>query len=331
MSLRGSRLPLAATYDVGLFDLDGVIYIGHAGVPHAAEAVLRAQARGMRRAYVTNNASRTPEQVAVSLTDLGVPAEPVDVVTSAQAAAGVLAAELAPGSRVLVAGGEGLVVAMTRAGLSAVHSLEERPVAVASGHDPSHTWALIDEACLALATGLRWVAANVDATIPSPRGPLPGSGAVVALLTTATGRSPDVIAGKPHPALHRACVERTGAAHPLVIGDRLDTDIEGAHAAGVDSLLVMTGVTGVADLLAAPPRQRPTFLAADLRGLLLAHPTPAGTGTTVEVGTARATIRDTVITVGGSDADDRLRACCVLAWRAVDAGLSAGSISVAPP
>ena len=328
MSLRGSDRPLAGSYDVGLFDLDGVIYVGEEVVAHAAEAVRAAEQGGMRRAYVTNNAARTPRQVAARLVGMGVPAEPAEVVTSAQAAARVLARQLAPGSAVLVAGGEGLIVAVAEAGLVPVRTLSERPAAVATGHDPSHTWALIDEACLALQTGLPWIASNVDLTIPSPRGRLPGSGSVVALLSAATSRQPDTVAGKPHPALHRESVERTGARHPLVIGDRLDTDIEGARAAGVDSLLVLTGVTALAELLVAPPHQRPTYLSADLRGLLIAHPAPILRPGHCQTGTASATVAGTVITVTGPDPDDRLRAICVAAWQAADGGEDPTTLTV---
>ena len=313
MSLRGSSQALAEAYDVGLFDLDGVIYVGDEVVAHAADAVSAAEQLGMRRAYVTNNAARTPEQVAQRLAGMGVPAQADEVVTSAQAAARVLAAELAPGSAVLVGGGEGLIVAVRDVGLTPVRSLADLPLAVVNGHDPSHTWALIDEACLALQAGLPWIVSNVDLTIPNPRGRLPGSGAVVALLSAATGRRPDIIAGKPHPALHRESMERTQAKHPLIIGDRLDTDIEGALAAGVDSLLVLTGVTGLAELLLAPAKQRPTYLATDLRGLLSSHPEPATSERQCTTGTARATRDGTVIRVTGADPDDRLRAACVLA------------------
>lgn len=319
-ALLGSAQPLAARYDVCLLDLDGVIYVGDEVVAHAAGAIKAAGEQGMRRAYVTNNASRTPQQVAAKLMALGVPAVPAEVVTSAQVAARVLAEQLAPGSAVLVAGGEGLIVAVAEAGLLPVHTLADAPRAVASGHDPSHDWSLIDEACLALQTGLPWIVSNTDATIPSARGRLPGSGAVVALLSAATGRIPDTIAGKPYPAMHRASVERTHARNPLIVGDRLDTDIEGARAAGVDSLLVLTGVTGLAELLTAPPHHRPSYLASDLRGLLVGHPAPELAEDNCTTGTSRATRSGSVITVAGPDADDRIRAACALAWQAADAG-----------
>jgi ribonucleotide monophosphatase NagD (HAD superfamily) len=133
------------------------------------------------------------------------------------------------------------------------------------------TYADLAEACLALRRGVTWVAANRDATLPTTRGELPGCGALVAALEAATGRRPEV-AGKPELTLHEESVRRSRARRPLVVGDRLDTDIAGAQAAGTPSLLVLTGVTDLAALERAGPGERPTYLAADLRGLLTAHP-----------------------------------------------------------
>ena len=318
--LVGCDEPLATAHDVALLDLDGVVYVGDAAVPHAVEALAAATRAGMRSAYVTNNALRTPVEVAAHLVRLRLPAAPQDVVTSAQAAARLLAERLPRGARVLVAGGEGLRAALRDRGLEPVASSGEDPAAVVTGHDPEQTWARLAEAALALGAGLPWVASNTDASIPSPRGRLPGAGAVVALLATATGREPDAVAGKPHPALHRESVERTGARRPLVVGDRLDTDIEGALAAGAASLLVLTGVTGAAELLAAPAGRRPTHVAADLRGLLEAQPPSRDDGADVLVGEARATAGDDLLTVAGGTAPDRLRAACVVAWRRADDG-----------
>jgi len=330
--LRGTAEPLATAYDVALLDLDGVIYVGAEAVPHAAQSLATARELGQRSAFVTNNALRTPDVVAGQLRDLGVPAEAVDVVTSAQAAASVLSARLPVGSRVLLVGGEGLRVALHDRGLVPVSSADDDPVAVVTGHDPQMTWARLAEAALALGRGATWIASNTDANIPSRRGRLPGAGSVVALLSTATGRCPDEVAGKPHPALHRESVERTGARRPLVVGDRLDTDIEGAHAGGAASLLVLTGVTDPGDLLAAPPRQRPTHVAADLRGLLVRHPWPdisaaASDGAAASVGTAHASRDGQRLLVAGEDPVDRLRAACVLAWGAADAGRPSTDVS----
>jgi len=318
--LAGSVGPLQDSYDVALLDLDGVVYVGDDAVPHAVEALLAAERAGMRPAYVTNNALRTPEEVAAHLRRLGLPAAAGDVVTSAQAAARLLAERLPAGARVLVAGGEGLRVALRDRGLVPVEGAGEGPVAVVTGHDPGQTWTRLAEAAVALGRGARWVAANTDASIPSPRGPLPGAGAIVAMLAAATGLAPEAVAGKPHPALHHESIERTGARHPLVVGDRLDTDIEGAVRGGAASLLVLTGVSDAEQVLRAPVHQRPTHLAGDLRGLAQAHPAPSAEGGAVTVGSARARVDDHVLVVTGDGAMDRLRAACALSWRRADAG-----------
>jgi len=110
------------------------------------------------------------------------------------------------------------------------------------------------------------VATNTDATLPSPRGPLPGNGAMVEAVAFATGARPETV-GKPAPTLFRSAAQRAGASRPLVVGDRIDTDIAGAVAAGYDSLLVLTGVSSADDLVAAGPRQRPTYVGHDLGAL----------------------------------------------------------------
>ena len=257
---------LAETYDVALVDLDGVVYVGPDAIDHAAAALAEARRAGMRLAFVTNNAARPPHTVAEHLGRLGVGVDVDEVITSAQAAARVLADELTAGARVLVVGGEGLAVALSERGLTPVSSADAEPAAVASGFHPDVGWRLLAEGAFAVATGILWVASNTDRTLPTPRGIAPGNGTLVDAVRSATGRDP-IVAGKPEPPMHREMVLRTGARRPLVVGDRLDTDIEGARRAGVDSLLVLTGVTGPAQLVNAPPRHRPTFLAEDLRAL----------------------------------------------------------------
>ena len=115
------------------------------------------------------------------------------------------------------------------------------------------------------------MASNADLTLPSSRGNQPGNGSFMQVIATATGVKP-LVAGKPEPPLHHESVLRTGAKHPLVVGDRLDTDIESAVRVDADSLLVLTGVTSPAEAILAPPAQRPTYLAEDLSGLLEPHP-----------------------------------------------------------
>ena len=262
----GGPRPLCVTYDVALLDLDGVVYRGDEPVPYAAEAIAAARAAGMRMEFVTNNASRTPAAVVAHLASVGVPATEAEVATAAQAAATLLGTLVRAGARVLVTGGEGLRVAVSDAGYEVVASADDAPDAVVQGYTPGIGYGDLAEAALAVRAGAVWVASNLDTTIPTARGELPGNGALVALVATATGRRPDAVAGKPERALHDEAVRRSGARRPLVVGDRLDTDVEGAARAGCDSLLVLTGVADEAALAAAGTR--PTYVGADLRALL---------------------------------------------------------------
>ncbi|MDT0345555.1 HAD hydrolase-like protein [Streptomyces litchfieldiae] len=327
----GSARALSEVYDTALLDLDGVVYAGGDAIPHAVESLRAARAGGMRLAYVTNNAARTPETVAGHLSRLGVPADPAEVVTSAQAVARLIAEEVPAGARVLCAGGEGLRVALRERGLTPVDSADDDPVAVVQGYGgPELPWGVLTEAALAVNRGASWFASNTDLTIPSGRGIAPGNGAAVEVVRIATGRTREPrVAGKPRPPMHRESILRTGAERPLVVGDRLDTDIEGAHAGGVDSLLVLTGVTDAAELLAARPGHRPTYVAADLRGLLVPQPEVVRDGDGFVCGGWRARAGEgrleLVAGAVGGEPLDGLRALCAAAWTA--AGAAAGAVS----
>ncbi len=254
---------LARQHDCLLLDLDGTVFRGHEPTAGALESLADLESRVL---YVTNNASRAPAEVAEHLRELGFTAEPDDVVTSAQSAAHLLAARLPAGSAVLVVGTDALAGEVSKAGLRPVRSFDEGPVAVVQGHSPSTAWPDLAEAALAVRAGALWVAANVDLTLPSERGLLPGNGSMVAALRVATGRDP-LVAGKPQPTLMNDALSRGAFATPLVVGDRLDTDIAGAVAAGLPSLMVLTGVSTAVDAVRAVPEERPGYLAADLRGL----------------------------------------------------------------
>jgi glycerol-1-phosphatase len=300
-------------------------------VAHAAEGVAAAREAGTAVAFVTNNASRAPEEVAAVLTRLGVPAEAADVVTSGQAAARLVAERVPAGSPVLVTGSPALAAQVEAAGLRPVRTVaaagEGGPVAVVQGLHPQTTWADLAEATAAVHAGALWVTGNRDSTLPSPRGPLPGNGTLVAAVATATGREP-LVAGKPEPALHEESVARVRSARPLVVGDRLDTDVAGAVRAGAESLLVLTGVVDVPALLAAQPGERPTYVGADLRCLALPQPAVVGTADGAVCDGWRATVADGVVRVaaerGGGPAaagglaahTAALRAACSAAWSA---------------
>ncbi|NEA81628.1 HAD hydrolase-like protein [Actinospica acidiphila] len=324
----GSGQALSEAYDTALLDLDGVVYAGGNAIEHAVPSLAVARDGGMRLAYVTNNALRTPDAVAAHLTELGIPAEAGDVITSAQAVARLIADQVPQGSRVLVVGGEGLRVALRERGLEPVESADDEPVAVVQGYGgPELAWGRFAEASYAVARGLPWFASNTDLTIPSGRGIAPGNGAAVEVVRIATGAEPQV-AGKPLPPMHRETILRTGAERPLVVGDRLDTDIEGAFNGGVDSLLVLTGVTDGAQLLAAPPRHRPTYVDADLRGLLTGQPEVVGDGGAFRCGGWAAAAGAGRLELDGDGAPvDGLRALCAAAWTAAGdevCGLDAG-------
>lgn len=256
---------LSQRYDVALLDLDGVVYLGKEPVPHAVESIQQARSQGMRMGYVTNNASRTPEVVAEHLSSFGLDVAVEDVVTSAQAAARVLMAHLEPGSPVLILGGPGLHDAVTNAGFVASDVVDAK--AIVQGFSPEVTWSQLSDACAVLERDVVWVASNMDLTFPLPGHVAPGNGAYVRMLMSISGKQP-LVAGKPATPLMRESVDRLHAQRPLVIGDRLDTDIEGANNAGLDSLLVLTGVTRGEDLHDCVPLHRPTWVAPDLRGLV---------------------------------------------------------------
>lgn len=254
---------LAEEHDCLLLDLDGTVFRGHEATIGAVDTLATIRARTL---YVTNNASREPADVAEHLNALGFSAVADDVVTSAQSAARLLASQLPAGAGVLVVGTDALAAEVSRMGLKPVRQWSDEPVAVVQGHSPQTGWPDLAEAALAIRAGALWVAANVDLTLPSERGLLPGNGSMVAALRAATDREPQV-AGKPQPTLLTDALARGTFQTPLVVGDRLDTDIAGANAAGLPSLLVLTGVSTAADLIRAQASERPTYLAADLRSL----------------------------------------------------------------
>jgi HAD superfamily hydrolase (TIGR01457 family) len=254
---------LVDSYDTVLFDLDGVLYRGPETVPGAPEAVEEVRRRGVRVAFVTNNSSRTPDQVAGKLAGHGVEARADEVVTSAMATAELLGP--AEGRTAFVVGEDGIREALRAAGFAILDDDADRADVVCVGVDTHTTYARLRTAALLVERGARLIATNTDASFPAPDGLWPGAGALLAAITTTIGHGPEVVAGKPHPPLLRTALDRIGGRHPLVVGDRLDTDIDGAAAVGWDSLMVLTGVSTEADLLGAP--NLPTHLGGTLDSL----------------------------------------------------------------
>jgi HAD superfamily hydrolase (TIGR01450 family) len=314
-SLGSCSQPLHTSYDAALLDLDGVLYLGPEPVVNAAAAVAGARAGGMRVVFVTNNASRRPETVALHLSDLGIPAQAQDVVTSGQAAVHWLAERLPSGADVLVLGTDALAEQVSDQGLRPVRT-GDGAQGIVQGLSMTTAWTDLAEASVALRAGALWVAGNADSTYPSPRGALPGNGALVAALEVATGRAP-VVVGKPSPQLHAESVARVGAQRPLVVGDRLDTDVLGAVRVGADSLLVLTGITDPEALLRAPRGSRPTYVGHDLRALLAPQPPVALEPGRSACGSATAWYDGDVLRSSGPD-DLALRAACALAWATAD-------------
>jgi glycerol-1-phosphatase len=313
-----SAKPLVESYDLAMLDLDGVVYIGEIAVPGAPQHLARARKLGVHLAFITNNASRPPEAVVEKLAGIGVTASVGDVVTSAQAAARVLLEQYGAGAPVAVLGAQGLDDALRAVGLEPVRVGDERAVALVSGYGPDVVWRDVMRAAMRVRDGLPWVASNADLSLPTANGPAPGHGVMVDLLERYAGVEA-VVAGKPQRPLLDETVRRVGGERPLMVGDRLDTDIEGAHAAEVDSLLVLTGVTGLNDLVAATPRLRPTYLSGDLGGLFTPHVAPVREGDAWTAGGWRATASDRRLAVAGGGADDDWwRAVAAAAWDHLD-------------
>jgi glycerol-1-phosphatase len=311
-------------YDCLLLDLDGTVFRGHEPTEGAVEALADTPIRTL---FVTNNASRSAAEVADHLVELGFTADGDDVVTSAQSAAHLLAQQLPSGAHVLIIGTDSLAAEISTVGLVPVHSFDDKPVAVVQGHSTTTGWVDLAEAVLAIHAGAVWVATNVDKTLPSERGLLPGNGSMVAAVRTATDAEPQV-AGKPAPTLMTDALARGEFHKPLVVGDRLDTDIAGAIAAELPSLMVLTGVNSARDAVYAVLAERPTYLAHDLRSL---HTSPDD-ATVAGHPAWQVDIAGTTVTVSatgedpGEDGLSVVRATARAVW---DADLDSSAISLA--
>lgn len=261
-------MSLLSGYDAVICDLDGVVHRGHRAVPGSPEALHRIVRGGRRVIYATNNASRPPSDVVAHLTGLGAPARVVDVVTSAQAGA-VRVRELVPaGSPVVALGGAGVVAALAEQDLDPVSPDAPEAAAVLQGYGPALTVSDFLTATRHLLRGVPWVATNGDITLPVEWGVAPGNGAYVELLERAVRRRPDSVTGKPSPPLYNLALERLGRPRDrvLAVGDRLDTDIDGATNAGLHSAWVLSGVSQPSDLIELE-RPAPTYVLRSLADL----------------------------------------------------------------
>jgi HAD superfamily hydrolase (TIGR01450 family) len=328
--LEESTTPIVEAHDLVMFDLDGVVYVGGDAIDGVAERIERLRAARRHVAFVTNNASRTPAQVAEKLVGVGVGAADTDVVTSAQAAARVLVDRHGPGARILVLGGEGLRVALVEAGLEPVDE-PGGAAAVVSGYGPDVRWREIMRVATLVRDGLPYVASNADLTIPTAYGLAPGHGVLVRTITGFAGVAATV-AGKPEKPLMEETVRRVGGDRPIMVGDRLDTDIEGAHAIGIPSLLVLTGVTWLEELATATPELRPSYISPTVEGLFEVHPVPTVGEPGVGLGGWTASVRDGRLTVTGEGSDaDWWRVAATACWLHLDESGNPADVSDTSP
>ena len=321
MPLASSAVPLCEAYDLAMLDLDGVVYRGDEAVDGAVQAIEQARDAGMSMAFLTNNASRPAHRVAERLRAFGVPVTDDEVVTAGAAIARLVAESVPAGSAVLVVGGPGIREPLLSLGLTIVESADDSPAAVVQGFHPDVGWRALAEAAYAIQNGVPWFASNADQTLPTARGIAPGNGSLIDVVRRATGGTP-VVAGKPERGLFDETFDRTQPQRPLMVGDRLDTDIDGALNVGIDALLVLTGISTLDDALALPAHRRPHLVAPDLAGLLRPHSPVDIDGDLATCAGVTVAVKDDVIVRTSDDAADPLalvRAVVGLGWAVADA------------
>ena len=305
---------LIDNFDSLLLDLDGVVYRGRNSIAGAVESIQKAKELGKKVGYITNNASRTPEQIAQQLVDFGIPVFPGEIIGSAEAAAKLLASKLSSG-KVLVVGGEGLRTEVAKQGFEVVDSASDQPVAVLQGFSPEVGWPQLAEAAFAIQAGAIWIATNQDWTLPLEKGIAPGNGTLVGAVHTAVGILPE-FAGKPFRPIFEAALKQLDINNPLVIGDRLDTDIKGAIGAGLSSACVLTGIAGRRELLGARSDERPNFIIQDLRGLFEEYPSAQTGKESCRIEDSEvAIVGDKLLLASGNPASiNTIRAATNLVW-----------------
>jgi glycerol-1-phosphatase len=253
-------------FDGVLFDLDGVLYAGAKAIPGAPEAVSELSRRGIQSAFVTNNASRSAAKIAEHLVELGIPAKPEQVYGSAPAGIQLMSGYVPAPAKVLVTGSDSLRSLCRAAGYTVVDSADASPEAVIQGFEPTLGWTDLAEAAYAINRGALWFATNLDRSVPRERGVAPANGALVEAISFATDQHPRA-AGKPEPEMFSQAAQALSLSSPLVIGDRLDTDILGGNRAGFTSALVLTGATTEAEARAASGEEKPDMVISCLADL----------------------------------------------------------------
>ena len=260
--------PRLTAYDGVLLDLDGCLWVGDDAIEGAVDAVAALRAAGKALVFVTNDPARTPDEYVRKLWRLGFRASAGEIVTVGTATEHYLARR--GGGSAFVIGAQAMVDHVAQAGLRIVNRTDlaaRADVVVVAGHE-RFDYAELRTATQAVMRGAELVGTGRDATFPMPDGAWPGTGALLAALETAAGRVADVITGKPEPPMYEAARAIVGAGRLLAVGDRLDSDVAGARAAGLDSALVLTGVTSATEAARADPG--PTYTAPSLASLVLA-------------------------------------------------------------
>lgn len=302
-------------YDALFADLDGVVYEGGKAIEHAVETLGALGTMGLQIGYVTNNSSRKPQTIADQISGYGLTVTADQVVSSGQTGVELLKTLVPAGSKVLVVGGEGLRTYTEAGGFVLVEDSSQNPAAVIQGFSPDVSWKNLAEAAYSIQKGAKWVATNQDWTIPQERGIAPGNGTLVSAVHTAVGQLP-LVAGKPEVAIFETAKQRFGSKRPLFVGDRIDTDILGANRSGIDSVLVLTGISKPKELLATKEDSHPTFVISDLRELLVPYLEPKKTKFGYSLRNAEVELLGNKVRVvsGEPKSIDVLRCACAVIW-----------------
>ena len=260
-------MALIDSFDCVLLDLDGVVYLGKTPVPNAVKTITELQKRKVDIAVITNNGSVTAKSVSKWMKDFDLDFKPSSIVTSSQTLCWYLINNFQKGEKVLVVGSQGLRDSVSEAGFKVVSKSEKEPAVVVNGIDADISQKDLAEMCYAISKGAQWVSTNGDYTFPTEKGLAPGNGAFNALITSITGKSP-ILMGKPEPFMFLQAAKLFDAKKPIVVGDRLDTDIQGANKAGFKSMCVLTGVTDLNQIKMSSGQTSPTYVGKDLSALL---------------------------------------------------------------
>lgn len=252
-----------------IIDLDGVVYLLHEEIPGSIKTLRYLQDHSIPFVFLTNNSMASPESYSQKLESFGISVSPQQIVTSPQALRRYIERDYnLEGKSAFVIGEEGLKTEMKKSGLDFVNGEKARETNfVIVGLDRNFDFKKLCDAAVAIRNGATFLATNGDVTYPTPQGLLPGAGAIVAAISAASGSEP-YVAGKPNPIMIDLALERMGVSgrEALMIGDRLETDIEAGVRAGIDTMLVLSGVSSEKDI--EEMGIKPTYTESRLEDLL---------------------------------------------------------------